>query len=56
MNGAFGFLRWTPEVFWACTLTEYFAAVEGHNAANGGEKAVESPSDEDMARLLAKYG
>lgn len=56
MRGAFGFLKWTPDVFWASTLTEYFMAIEGHNEANGGKKKVDGPSDDDMAKMLAKYG
>lgn len=56
MRGAFGVLKWTPETFWASTLTEYFAAIEGHNEAQGGKKKVEPPSDDEMAKLLAKYG
>lgn len=56
MRGAFGYLKWTPDVFWSCTLTEYFRAIEGHNEANGGKKKVDGPSDGEMAKLLAKYG
>lgn len=57
MRGAFGFLKWTPETFWASTLTEYFTAIEGHNEANGsGKKKVEPPSKDEMTDLLARYG
>lgn len=56
MKGAFGYLKWTPETFWASTLTEYLVAIEGHNEANGGKKKVEAPSDEDMEKLLERYG
>lgn len=56
MRGAFGYLKWTPEVFWSATLTEYFRAIEGHNEANGGKKKAEAPSDDEMQRLLERYG
>lgn len=56
MRGAFGFLKWTPETFWSATLTEYFAAIEGHNDANGGKKAVEAPSADQLDDLLKRYG
>lgn len=56
MRGAFGFLKWTPEVFWSSTLTEYFRAIEGHNEANGGKKRIAAPSDDDMQKLLERYG
>jgi hypothetical protein len=56
MRGAFGYLKWTPDVFWSSTLTEYFRAIEGHNEANGGKKKVDAPSEDQMAKLLAKYG
>ena len=56
MKGAFGFLKWTPDTFWASTITEYFMAIEGHNEANGATKKDEAPSDDAMASLLAKYG
>lgn len=56
MQGAFGFLKWTPDVFWSSTLTEYFRAIDGHNAANGGEKKIDAPTDDEMGDLLAKYG
>jgi len=56
MKGAFGFLKWTPDTFWASTITEYFLAIEGHNDANGGKKIGEAPSDDALAALLEKYG
>lgn len=56
MRGAFGFLKWTPEAFWASTLTEYFMAIEGHNEANGSKKNVDAPSEDDIARLVERYG
>lgn len=56
MRGAFGFLKWPPDVFWSSTLTEYFRAIEGHNEANGGKKKVEAPSDDEMKKLLERYG
>lgn len=56
MRGAFGFLKWTPETFWSATMTEYFAAIDGLNEANGGKPKIEPPDDDEMASLLAKYG
>jgi hypothetical protein len=56
MRGAFGFLKWTPETFWSSTLSEYFRAIEGLNKANGVEKKVEAPSDDEMAALMDRYG
>lgn len=57
MRDAFGALQWTPEVFWRSTMTEYFRAIEGFNAANGGEEQKnDGPTDEEMSALLAKYG
>lgn len=56
MNGAFGYLKWTPDTFWASTLTEYIVAIEGHNEANGGGKKVKAPSDDDLEALMRRYG
>lgn len=60
MRTAFGYLRWTPDVFWSATLTELFAATDGVNEVNraksGKPAKVEPPSDDEMAKLLAKYG
>ena len=57
MRGAFGALGWTPDVFWASTLTEYMLAIEGFNDANGGgEKEGAGPSDDELAELVKRYG
>ncbi|CAI2935016.1 conserved protein of unknown function [Aminobacter niigataensis] len=56
MRSAFGSLKWTPEVFWRSTVTEYILAIEGFNEANGSGKKTEPPSDDDLARLVEKYG
>lgn len=56
MRGAFGALKWTPEVFWRSTITEYTLAIEGFNEANGGGKKTEAPSDDDLAKLVERYG
>ena len=56
MRSAFGALKWTPEVFWSSTITEYILAIEGFNEANGAKKAVEPPSEDDLAKLVEKYG
>lgn len=56
MKGAFGALQWTPETFWRSTLTEYINAIEAFNEMHGGEKEPEAPTEDEMAKLLAKYG
>ena len=56
MEGAFGVLRWTPDVFWKSTLTEYFAAVSGFNKKHGNGSKGDAPSDDELAALVAKYG
>lgn len=57
MRGAFGALGWTPDVFWAATLTEYTLAIEGFNQANGGGADKDKgPSDDELAELVKRYG
>lgn len=56
MKDAFGALNWTPDTFWNATMTEFFRAVEGFNARQGGEEKPEAPTDDEVADLLAKYG
>ena len=56
MKGAFGALHWTPEIFWRSTLTEYMLAIEGFNEAQGAEKPIEAPDEDELAALVAKYG
>lgn len=56
MKGAFGALGWAPDTFWRSTLTEYMAAIAGHNHAKGAGEKDDGPSDEDLAALVAKYG
>jgi len=48
-------LGWKPAEFWAATLTEFFLAIHGHNDAQGGDTDVAPPSDDEMAKLLARY-
>jgi len=56
MKLAFGYLRWTPETFWQSTLTELLVAVDGLNETKTGKAKVKPPTDDEMAKLLAKYG
>lgn len=59
MRVAFGYLRWTPEVFWSSTMTEFLSATEGLNEVNqakAGKSKVEPPTGDEMAKLLARYG
>ena len=37
------------------TLWEFAAASEGWSRANGGESKIESPTEEEHDRLMAKY-
>lgn len=56
MKSAFGALQWPPETFWRATMTEFVVAIDAFNAMHGAEKAVEAPSGDEMAELLARYG
>jgi hypothetical protein len=56
MKTAIGGLGWRPADFWLATVTEYFAAVDGHNEANGAEETNGAPTPNEMAALTAKYG
>ena len=56
MRDAFGVLHWTPEAFWRSTLTEYMAAIQGFNEANGGGKKADAPTEDDVAKLVERYG
>ena len=56
MKIAFGALHWKPAEFWSATLSEFVAAHEGFAEANGAKPAIEPPSDDEIADLLAKYG
>jgi hypothetical protein len=38
------------------TLTEFFEAINGRNAANGEEPETGAPSEKEMAALLERYG
>lgn len=60
MKNGIGGLGWRPADFWAATLTEFFAAIHGHNEANGGGEggppASDAPTKSEMAALIARYG
>ncbi|MBO9124849.1 phage tail assembly chaperone [Rhizobium sp. 16-488-2a] len=52
-----GGLKWRPADFWEATLTEFFAAINGHNEAQEPEQKHEGgPTATEMAELMAKYG
>jgi hypothetical protein len=55
MKIGIGGLKWRPADFWAATLTEFFDAITGHNASEGGEAEEKAPSQDEMAALIAKY-
>ncbi|KAB2792933.1 phage tail assembly chaperone [Brucella anthropi] len=48
-------MKWTPDVFWRSTLTEFVDAIEGHCEAKGIKKE-KGPTKAQMSELLAKYG
>lgn len=57
MQSALGALGWTPATFWAASLTEFFAAIDGFKAANGIEDKPDAAYFRDLnARMKAKYG
>lgn len=56
MRIGIGGLGFRPVDFWAMTLTEFFEAIRGRNAANGEEPETKAPSDKELADLLHKYG
>lgn len=56
MKGALGPLQWAPETFWRATVTEYLTAISAFNEMHADPKKVETPNDDEMAMLLAKYG
>ncbi len=56
MRIGIGGLGFRPVDFWAMTMTEFFEAIHGRNAANGEEAEVGPPSEKEMAALMEKYG
>lgn len=56
MRIGLGGLGFRPVDFWAMTLTEFFEAIHGRNAANGEEQEPAAPTDKEMASLLERYG
>ena len=53
---AVGPLGWPPAVFWSATVTEFFAACDMFNEMHGGEQKPDAPTDDEMAKLLERYG
>jgi hypothetical protein len=43
-------------VFWAATMTEFFAAHDGWAAANGAKPKGEAPTRERIEELKRRYG
>jgi hypothetical protein len=43
-------------VFWAATLTEFFAAVDGWAVANGAKPKADPPSRKRLDELKQRYG
>lgn len=50
-----GVLEWAPDVFWASTPHDLFAAIDGWNEKNGGnkDKSKSSLTRRDVKRLKA---
>lgn len=48
-------MGWRPADFWSATMTELFDAVDAFNEMHADPKKTEPPSDDEMAKLLAKY-
>lgn len=51
MEFAFGQLRWSPEVFWNCTLREFNAAIKGVTK----QHAPQAPSRAKLKELMERY-
>jgi hypothetical protein len=49
-------IGWTPQTFWKATMTEFFAAVEGWNRANGGAPDDAPMTSGEYEEILAEYG
>jgi len=49
-------MGWRPADFWAATVSEFFDAVDAFNEMHGGDQAPDAPSDDEMAKLLERYG
>lgn len=49
-------MGWRPAEFWAATVSEFFDAVDAFNEMHPDPKTVDAPSDDEMAKLLERYG
>lgn len=48
-----GVLEWPPEAFWSATPHDLFAAIDGWNEKNGGNKGKSKLNRRDVKRLKA---
>lgn len=48
-------LQWKPADFWPATLAEFFDAIDAANEARG-EDGDRAPSQDEVAKLIARYG
>ncbi len=50
-------MGWTPQQVDACSLWQFAAAVDGWNAANGGDEAMpEPPTPEEFHDMIERLG
>jgi hypothetical protein len=49
-------IGWRPVDFWPSTMREFFDAIDAQNEMNGEEDEASAPSDNEMQKLIAKYG
>lgn len=49
-------MGWRPAEFWAATMSEFFDAVDAFNDMHRDQKEVEAPSEDEMTKLLERYG
>jgi hypothetical protein len=55
MKIGLGHLGLAPAVFWAMTLPEFFAALEGHLEKNGAGKGRDAPMLEEADELFTMF-
>jgi len=49
-------LGWTPETFWLCSLTEFFAAVRHYSEVNSYDGNLSYDDYEDLQALIEEHG
>lgn len=49
-------MGWRPADFWSATISEFFDAVDAFNEMHADPNKVDAPTDDQMAKLLEKYG